>query len=89
MPIYEYQCQECNHEFEAMQKFSDPVLKECPECQQPTLKKLISASSFRLKGTGWYETDFKDKPKAPPETEACPQASACCAGSCPANPLTD
>lgn len=59
MPIYEYQCQACGHEFEAMQKISDPVLTDCPECQQPQLKKLVSAAGFRLKGGGWYETDFK------------------------------
>jgi len=59
MPIYEYQCESCGAHLEKLQKVSDPVLKECPECHQPSLKKMISASSFRLKGTGWYETDFK------------------------------
>lgn len=59
MPIYEYQCQACQHEFEKLQKISDPLLEECPECHQPELKKKISAAGFRLSGSGWYETDFK------------------------------
>ncbi|CAA0079007.1 Uncharacterised protein [BD1-7 clade bacterium] len=59
MPIYEYQCEECSHQLEAIQKMSDDALKECPSCGKSTLKKLISASGFRLKGQGWYETDFK------------------------------
>ncbi len=46
---------------EAIQKFSDDPLKECPECKQETLRKLVSAAAFKLKGDGWYETDFKDK----------------------------
>ena len=63
MPIYEYQCQSCGHAFDAIQKFSDEPLSTCPECQKETLRKLISAPSFQLKGSGWYETDFKDKKK--------------------------
>lgn len=63
MPIYEYQCQSCGHSFDAIQKFSDAPLKQCPECQQDALSKLISAPSFHLKGSGWYETDFKNKNK--------------------------
>jgi len=59
MPIYEYQCQSCGHQFEKLQKISDPVLKQCPNCEKPELNKLISAAGFKLKGTGWYETDFK------------------------------
>ena len=61
MPIYEYQCKNCGHELEAIQKMSDSPLTECPECKQHELKKLISASKFVLKGQGWYETDFKQK----------------------------
>jgi putative FmdB family regulatory protein len=61
MPIYEYECQQCGHQKEAIQKISDPPLKLCPACNQETLRKLISAAAFRLSGTGWYETDFKDK----------------------------
>jgi putative FmdB family regulatory protein len=59
MPIYEYRCESCGHELEALQKLSDPLLTECPECKQETLKKVLSAAGFRLKGSGWYETDFK------------------------------
>ncbi len=60
MPIYEYRCEACGHELEALQKVSDTPLTECPECGKPALKKLISAVGFRLKGSGWYETDFKN-----------------------------
>lgn len=59
MPIYEYQCQDCQHQLEALQKISDPPLLDCPQCGKPALKKKISAVGFRLKGGGWYETDFK------------------------------
>lgn len=59
MPIYEYQCEACDHEFEALQKMSDPVLTDCPACEKQSLRKKISAAAFRLKGGGWYETDFK------------------------------
>lgn len=61
MPIYEYQCGECDHVFDALQKMSDDPLTDCPDCGQPELRKLVSAPNFRLKGKGWYETDFKDK----------------------------
>ena len=59
MPIYEYECQACGHQLEAMQRMSDDPLKDCPECGKAELKKLISAAGFRLSGGGWYETDFK------------------------------
>lgn len=59
MPIYEYRCQSCAHELERLQKMSDDPLVDCPACGQPALKKLVSAAGFRLKGSGWYETDFK------------------------------
>jgi len=62
VPIYEYECGACQHKFEEIQKFSDKPLKKCPECGKPKLKKLISAGAFHLKGTGWYATDFKQKP---------------------------
>lgn len=61
MPIYEYLCRECNHAFDALQKLSDDPLTDCPDCSKPALRKLLSAPNFRLKGSGWYETDFKDK----------------------------
>ena len=59
MPIYEYECKACGHRLEAIQKISDQPLSDCPECQQPELNRLVSAPSFRLRGGGWYETDFK------------------------------
>jgi len=61
MPIYEYKCQNCGHSFEQLQKVTDKLLSTCPECGKKQLKKLISNTSFQLKGTGWYVTDFKDK----------------------------
>jgi putative FmdB family regulatory protein len=59
MPFYEYQCKSCGHELEAMQKVSDAPLKKCPHCGKSQLQRLMSAPVFRLKGGGWYETDFK------------------------------
>jgi len=59
MPIYEYRCDNCAHEFETIQKVSDAPLKVCPACSEEALRKKISAAGFRLKGGGWYETDFK------------------------------
>jgi len=60
MPFYEYECGACGHRLETLQKISDDPLIQCPECNEERLKKLISAAAFRLKGTGWYETDFKN-----------------------------
>lgn len=59
MPIYEYQCQACQNQIEALQKISDTPLLDCPQCGEASLKKKVSAAAFRLKGSGWYETDFK------------------------------
>ena len=59
MPIYEYQCQACHEELEVLRKISDEPLVDCPACGKPALKKKVSAAAFRLKGGGWYETDFK------------------------------
>ena len=84
MPFYEYQCKSCSHELEAMQKVSDAPLKKCPHCGKSQLQRLMSAPVFRLKGGGWYETDFKgdkdnqrnladrpdDAPKETKETDA-------------------
>jgi putative FmdB family regulatory protein len=63
VPIYEYQCASCGHVLEALQKMSDAPLVDCPTCAKPTLTKQISAAGFRLKGGGWYETDFKSGSK--------------------------
>jgi putative FmdB family regulatory protein len=59
MPFYEYQCRHCGHQTEVMQKISAAPLRKCPACGRNGLSKLISAPVFRLKGGGWYETDFK------------------------------
>ena len=70
MPIYEYQCADCGAVFEVMQRISAPAPDKCPECSGTNLKKLISKVGFQLKGTGWYETDFKNKDqKTKKETE--------------------
>ncbi len=61
MPIYEYECLKCGEMHEAQQKFSDRPLSKCPSCGG-TLKKIISNTSFILKGTGWYKTDYASKP---------------------------
>ena len=58
MPIYEYNCSKCQKVLEVIQKISDPPLAQCPECKGP-VAKTISLSSFQLKGTGWYKTDYK------------------------------
>lgn len=63
MPIYEYKCDACGHELEALQKISDTPLKQCPECKDQNFRKKVSAAAFRLKGQGWYETDFKSGDK--------------------------
>ena len=82
MPFYEYECPNCSYRDEVLQKISDKPLTKCPSCGKKGLKKLISAPVFRLKGSGWYETDFKsdkenkrnlagaDKEEAKTETKA-------------------
>jgi putative FmdB family regulatory protein len=59
MPFYEYECSNCKFYVEALQKISDPPIRKCPSCKKQTMKRLVSAPVFRLKGGGWYETDFK------------------------------
>jgi putative FmdB family regulatory protein len=61
MPIYEYRCSACGHHLEALQKMTDAPLRKCLRCGKSQLKRLVSATQFRLKGSGWYETDFKNK----------------------------
>ena len=63
MPIYEYRCAGCGYEMDKLQKISDPPLTDCPACGRSALQKLVSAAGFRLKGGGWYETDFKSGTK--------------------------
>jgi len=75
MPIYEYRCQTCQHEMEVMQKITEEALTKCPECGKDTLTKLISRSSFQLKGKGWYATDFKNSSKTPASESKSPSTS--------------
>ena len=94
MPIYEYRCAVCGYQKEYLQKVSDPLLTDCPECGKSTFGKLLSAAGFQLKGSGWYATDFRNKgaqPKADKEkTEAADPKKedksepACGTGACPA-----
>ena len=65
MPIYEYRCTACQHQLEAIQKFSDAPLVVCPKCSKQTLSKLVSAAGFHLKGSGWYQTDFRGSGSKP------------------------
>ena len=60
MPLYEYECESCQHRFERIQKFSDPLADVCPECDGP-VRKLVSSPAIRFKGTGWYVTDYAKK----------------------------
>ena len=78
MPIYAYACNNCDHELDALQKMADAPLTDCPSCGKPELRRRLSAPRFRLKGQGWYETDFKkdnqrniagDKESAKPEAK--------------------
>jgi len=86
MPIYQYQCTDCGHQMEALQKMSDPKLIDCPQCDAPALKKQVTAAAFKLKGTGWYETDFKNSGKKPrtskPSTAAGDSTDGNAANSC-------
>ncbi len=70
MPVYEYCCKKCGHCFDALQGLSDEPLSQCPQCQELSLEKMMSAPMFQLKGTGWYETDFKQKKGAPSENKS-------------------
>jgi putative FmdB family regulatory protein len=70
MPIYEYRCSSCGHELEALQKFSDAPILNCPSCKADALVKLMSAAGFQLKGSGWYATDFKGSGAKPAPAKA-------------------
>lgn len=70
MPIYEYQCNECHHHFDVIQKINDEPVKTCPACSKDTAVRLVSAAGFQLKGSGWYVTDFKSKDKTKPSSAA-------------------
>jgi putative FmdB family regulatory protein len=64
MPLYEYQCKKCGHRFEKIQKFSDKMVKKCPDCGGP-VEQMISAPAVQFKGSGWYVTDYAKKSHAP------------------------
>ncbi len=94
MPVYEYECAACGGRFEAIQKFSDPVLTECRLCKEGTVRKVLSPTAFVLKGSGWYVTDYpsadrkrpsdSEKPaSSPAEAKAPACAGSCGSGTCP------
>lgn len=90
MPVYEYECEKCEKVFEVQQKISDKQLTECPTCQSP-VKKLMSMSSFQLKGGGWYADGYASKSSAdakssPAATPPCQSGGGC--ASCPAASAT-
>jgi putative FmdB family regulatory protein len=76
MPIYEYRCESCGHQQEYLQKVSDTPLTVCPQCGKPTYSKMVTAAGFQLKGSGWYVTDFRNKPSSKPgaKSESKPDA---------------
>jgi len=69
MPIYEYTCSDCKHQFELIQKITDAPVKQCPKCLGFNAAKMISSAGFQLKGTGWYATDFKNKSSDSPSKD--------------------
>ncbi|MEO7198762.1 MAG: zinc ribbon domain-containing protein [Dokdonella sp.] len=79
MPIYEFECSACNERFERLQKIADPDPSVCPQCGKANVRRRISAPSFRLAGSGWYETDFKkegDIKRNLAESDSAPAASS-------------
>jgi len=81
MPIYEYRCSSCGSQKEHMQKMSDPLLTTCPECGKETYVKMLSAAGFQLKGSGWYQTDFKGGcAPSKDSTPSCGGGGCGCAG---------
>ena len=85
MPIYEYQCQDCDYVVEVLQKIADAPAVDCPSCGKPSLKKKISAAAFRLKGSGWYETDFKTGAKKNIAGESATKSSPASSEKAPAS----
>lgn len=96
MPIYEYRCDDCGHQKEYLQRISDAPLTDCPECGKSSLRKMVTAAGFQLKGSGWYATDFRNKggaaktgadktaESAKSESAGAESAPACGTGACPA-----
>lgn len=76
MPIYDFQCASCGHKLELLRKISDASTTTCPNCNQETFNKMLSAPSFQLSGSGWYATDFKDKPSQNKSSKASVEAPA-------------
>ena len=78
MPIYAYRCERCGHELDALQKIREPVLTDCPACGEASLQKKLTAPGFQLKGSGWYQTDFRGgaKPAAAAATDAPSETKA-------------
>lgn len=70
MPIYEYACQKCGHHLELLQKVGDPAPKRCPNCRKGKMEKMISRTSFQLKGSGWYVSDYGKKPASKSESKS-------------------
>jgi putative FmdB family regulatory protein len=68
MPLYEYQCEACSHRFEKIQKYSDPLVEDCPNCGAKSVHKLVSSPAIQFKGTGWYITDYAKKNTVGSET---------------------
>ena len=75
MPLYEYKCKKCGHRFEKIQKFSDRMVKKCPDCGGP-VEQMISAAAVRFKGSGWYVTDYAKKSSAPASSDGKPDSSS-------------
>jgi putative FmdB family regulatory protein len=75
MPLYEYQCEQCNHRFEVIRKFSDPPVETCPKCGGP-VRKLMSSPAIQFKGSGWYITDYAKKDSAPAKSETRSETKA-------------
>lgn len=93
MPIYEYRCDDCGHQKEYLQRISDAPLTDCPDCGKASLRKMVTAAGFQLKGSGWYATDFRNKGAAATPSADKPAESAksdtkaepaCGTGACPA-----
>ncbi|NWG31811.1 MAG: zinc ribbon domain-containing protein [Rhodocyclaceae bacterium] len=82
MPIYAYRCSQCGFEKDVLQKMSDPPLTTCPECQQETFSKQLTAAGFQLKGSGWYQTDFKNGSSKPAAKADTPPPCQGGTGSC-------
>ena len=75
MPLYEYQCKKCGHRFERIQKFSDPLVKKCPECGGK-VEQLISAPAVQFKGSGWYVTDYAKKSPGGSSSKSEPESKS-------------